>query len=50
MTLHSVRMRYTSDKIQGQIYIPSMNWVLCFGTIIFVIIFKDLNALTYAYG
>lgn len=43
-------MRYTSETIQGQIYIPSINWVLCFGTIIFVLIFPDLSKLTNAYG
>lgn len=46
----SVRMHHTSDKIFGQIYIPFVNWVLCFGTIIFVAAFKDLNKLTNAYG
>jgi KUP system potassium uptake protein len=43
-------MRYTSETIQGQIYIPSINWVLCAGTIIFVLIFPDLSKLTNAYG
>ncbi|KAG8830264.1 hypothetical protein FRC18_008356 [Serendipita sp. 400] len=49
-SLPPVRMRYTSDSIQGQIYIPSVNWVLCVGTIAFVLIFKDLAKMTNAYG
>lgn len=49
-SLPPVRMRYTSETVQGQIYIPSVNWVLCVGTVIFVLIFKDLAKLTYAYG
>lgn len=46
----SVRLRYTSETLQGQVYIPSLNWVLCGGTIIFVLIFKDLSKLTNAFG
>ncbi|KAG8799422.1 hypothetical protein FRC16_005165 [Serendipita sp. 398] len=49
-SLPPVRMRYTSDAIQGQIYIPSVNWILCVGTIVFVLIFKDLAKMTNAYG
>ncbi|KAG8800880.1 hypothetical protein FRC19_008514 [Serendipita sp. 401] len=49
-SLPPVRMRYTSNTVQGQIYIPSVNWTLCVGTIIFVLIFKDLAKLTNAYG
>ncbi|KAG8798547.1 hypothetical protein FRC16_007060 [Serendipita sp. 398] len=49
-SLPPVRMRYTSNTVQGQIYIPSINWALCVGTIIFVLIFKDLAKLTNAYG
>ncbi|KAG8832168.1 hypothetical protein FRC17_001875, partial [Serendipita sp. 399] len=49
-SLPPVRMRYTSNTVQGQIYIPSVNWILCVGTIIFVLIFKDLAKLTNAYG
>jgi KUP system potassium uptake protein len=43
-------MRHTSETVQGQIYIPSVNWLLCVGTIIFVLVFKDLAQLTNAYG
>ncbi|PVG00638.1 potassium transporter [Serendipita vermifera] len=49
-SLPPVRMRHTSDTVQGQIYIPSVNWLLCAGTIIFVLVFKDLAQLTNAYG
>ncbi|KAF9052418.1 potassium transporter [Hymenopellis radicata] len=45
-----LRMLYTSDTIQGQIYIPAANWLLMIGTIIIVAAFQDLAAMTNAYG
>ncbi|THG94244.1 hypothetical protein EW026_g7186 [Hermanssonia centrifuga] len=44
------RMVYTSDTIQGQVYIPSVNWALMVFTIIVVAAFKSPTALTNAYG
>ncbi|KIY68292.1 potassium transporter [Cylindrobasidium torrendii FP15055 ss-10] len=46
----SLRMLYTSETIQGQIYIPAANWTLMVGTIVIVAAFSDLTALTNAYG
>jgi KUP system potassium uptake protein len=40
----------TSDKYQGQVYIPAVNWVLMTLTIIIVGVFRNLTNLTNAYG
>ncbi|KJA24114.1 hypothetical protein HYPSUDRAFT_39261 [Hypholoma sublateritium FD-334 SS-4] len=45
-----LRMHYTSETIQGQVYIPVVNWVLMVVTIIIVAVFADLANLTNAYG
>lgn len=45
-----LRMLYTSETIQGQVYIPAVNWVLMIATVIFVAAFKNLTQLTNAYG
>jgi KUP system potassium uptake protein len=45
-----IRMVYTSDTIQGQVYIPAVNWVLMIATVIFVVGFTNLTNLTNAYG
>ena len=45
-----VRMLYTSETIQGQVYIPAVNWALMIATIIFVVAFTNLTNLTNAYG
>ncbi|KAF9510974.1 hypothetical protein BS47DRAFT_1347297 [Hydnum rufescens UP504] len=41
---------YTSDTIQGQIYVPAINYTLGLVTIIVVAAFKNLSNLTNAYG
>ncbi|CAE6432002.1 unnamed protein product [Rhizoctonia solani] len=43
-------MKYTSETIQGQVYVPAVNWSLGIGCIVVVAAFKDLAALTNAYG
>jgi len=45
-----IKMLYTSEKLQGQIYIPAANFFLMIGTIIIVGAFKNLTNLTNAYG
>ncbi|KAF5389290.1 hypothetical protein D9757_003396 [Collybiopsis confluens] len=45
-----LRMVYTSETIQGQVYIPAVNWTLMVITIIIVGVFSDLTKLTNAYG
>jgi len=48
--LPTFRMLYTSDTIQGQVYIPAVNWALMVATIIVVAAFKSSAALANAYG
>lgn len=43
-------MRYTSETIQGQVYIPAANWILMAVTILVVGVFKNLANLSNAYG
>lgn len=45
-----LRMICTSDKMQGQVYIPAVNWVLMIIIIIVVAAFSNLQNLTNAYG
>ncbi len=43
------RVRYPS-QIKGQIYIPSINWILMLGCIMVVLYFKESAAMEGAYG
>ena len=45
-----LRLRYTSEKTQGQVYISAVNWAMMIAVIVVVAAFKDLAALTNAYG
>ncbi|KAF8521952.1 potassium transporter-domain-containing protein [Hysterangium stoloniferum] len=45
-----LRMIYTSDSVQGQVYIPAANWSLAIATLVVVGVFKNLVTLTNAYG
>ncbi|WP_295654429.1 KUP/HAK/KT family potassium transporter [uncultured Mucilaginibacter sp.] len=38
------------SNIRGQIYIPSINWILCFGCIMVSLYFRTSEAMTAAYG
>jgi KUP system potassium uptake protein len=44
-----VTVKYPTD-IRGQIYIPSINWILCFGCILVELYFRTSEAMTAAYG
>ncbi|MES2375106.1 MAG: KUP/HAK/KT family potassium transporter [Bacteroidota bacterium] len=44
-----ITIKYPSN-IRGQIYIPSINWILCFGCIAVSLYFKTSGAMTAAYG
>lgn len=44
-----VRINYPSNE-KGQIYVPSINWLLCAGCIAIVLIFKRSIAMEGAYG
>lgn len=43
------RVRYPS-QLRGQIYIPSINWILLAGCIIVVLVFRESSAMEGAYG
>ncbi len=45
----ATRVRYPS-QVKGQIYIPSINWILMFGCIMVVLYFKESDAMQSAYG
>lgn len=45
----STKVRYPS-QIKGQIYLPTINWVLLCGTILVVLIFRESSAMEGAYG
>ncbi|TDO22327.1 KUP/HAK/KT family potassium transporter [Pedobacter duraquae] len=44
-----VKINYPSNQ-KGQLYVPSMNWVLCVGCIIVVLIFRKSTNMEAAYG
>lgn len=44
------RVRYTSDHSVGQVYVPSVNWMLAAACIVLVVSFKTSAALAGAYG
>ncbi len=44
-----ITIKFPSD-IRGQIYIPSINWLLCFGCIAVSLYFRTSEAMTAAYG
>ncbi|KAH8091723.1 potassium transporter [Cristinia sonorae] len=49
-SLPPIRMTYTSKTIQGQVYVPIVNYVVLILTIVVVVAFKDPARLTNAYG
>ena len=48
--LPRVRILHTSDQEQGQIYVPSVNWLMLLAVIALVLAFKSSSALAAAYG
>ena len=44
------RVRYTSEHSVGQVYVPSVNWMLAVACILLVVSFKTSAALAGAYG
>ncbi|TFK27651.1 potassium transporter [Coprinopsis marcescibilis] len=49
-SLPPIRMHHTSETIQGQVYVPVVNWILMIVTIVLVGAFSNLSNLTNAYG
>ncbi len=48
--LPRMRVRYTSAREMGQIYIPAVNWALLAGVLAVVLFFRSSSALASAYG
>jgi KUP system potassium uptake protein len=48
--LPRIRIRHTSEREMGQIYIASINWILMFAAIGLVLAFKSSSNLAAAYG
>jgi KUP system potassium uptake protein len=48
--LPGFRIRQTSDKIYGQIYVPAVNWLMMVATIGITIAFRNSDRLAGAYG
>jgi KUP system potassium uptake protein len=44
-----ITVKYPSN-VRGQIYIPSINWILCFGCIAVTAYFRTSESMTAAYG
>jgi KUP system potassium uptake protein len=47
--LPRITVRHTSE-MEGQIYVPMINWVLCVGVVGLVLAFQNSNGLANAYG
>jgi KUP system potassium uptake protein len=47
--LPRLRMRHTS-RMEGQIYVPLINWALCIGVITLTLVFRSSNKLGDMYG
>lgn len=48
--LPRLKIKHTSEKKEGQIYVPSANWLLFIGTIILILSFRSSGNLADAYG
>ncbi len=48
--LPRLRIKYTSEEMIGQIYIPFINWLLLVAVLTLVLTFRSSAALAYAYG
>src|SRR6185312_9244769 len=48
--LPRMRVLHTASHEKGQIYIPVVNWLLAFGTLAAVLLFRSSDALGGAYG
>jgi KUP system potassium uptake protein len=48
--LPRIHVRHMSSHTIGQIYVPSVNWLLCIATLLLVVGFQSSSALAGAYG
>jgi KUP system potassium uptake protein len=45
-----MNITHTSESESGQIYVPQINWLLLFGVVMLVLIFRSSSSLAAAYG
>ncbi len=45
-----IRIRFTSEREQGQIYVPNINWLLLAAVVLLVLEFRSSSRLASAYG
>jgi KUP system potassium uptake protein len=48
--LPRLRIMHTSGGVEGQIYVPIVNWALCIGVVGLTLYFRNANRLTDIYG
>ncbi len=48
--LPRLRVRHSSEEEIGQVYVPTLNWMLFAGTMTLIIVFQSSSALAGAYG
>lgn len=48
--LPRMEIRFTSEAHAGQVYMPQVNWLVLFGVVILVLLFRTSSALASAYG
>ncbi|NTU76686.1 MAG: potassium transporter Kup, partial [Alphaproteobacteria bacterium] len=48
--LPRLSIKHTSASEVGQIYVPRMNWLLCAGVLLLVVMFRTSGSLAHAYG
>jgi KUP system potassium uptake protein len=48
--LPRLRVRHSSEQEIGQVYVPSLNWMLFAGTVTLIVVFQSSSALAGAYG
>jgi KUP system potassium uptake protein len=48
--LPRMEITHTSEDEQGQIYVGQVNWLILFGVVLLVLVFKSSSALAAAYG
>ncbi|KQQ79469.1 potassium transporter Kup [Aureimonas sp. Leaf324] len=48
--LPRLQIEYTSETEQGQIYLPTVNWLMLIGVVLLVLFFQDSSSLAAAYG
>ncbi len=48
--LPRLKVMHTSQGVEGQIYVPIVNWALCVGVVALTLYFRNANSLTDIYG